>query len=332
MSAVEPIAGDAPWREIPVLDLAPLRDGGPGATEALAADLARACVDIGFFYLANHSVPQSLIDGVFDAAARFHALPLDAKLELRIDRDNIGYMPMAASSLVSTTIETSSKPAQNAAMFVKNEHEPNDPRVRAAVPFYGPNYWPENLPGFRESVLDYMTRLNELALRLLPLYSLAMDMPADFLSGHPAFREPLYRLRLSHYPPRADFETDGFGAPPHTDYGFLTILAQSEVPGLEIRNRDGSWLKAPVMPGHFLVNTADVCMRMSNDRLVSTPHRVVNASGTDRYAIPFFWNPAPEFELAVAPGDTAHYAPFTYGEYFRMRINRNYHHQKSAAE
>jgi isopenicillin N synthase-like dioxygenase len=332
MSVAESMTEESPWREIPVLDMGPLLAGTPGAQEKLAADLRRACTDIGFFYVANHGVPQELVDSVFAQVARFHARPLEEKLKLKINRDNIGYLPMAASTVVSTTIETNNKPAQNEALFVKNEPDPNDPRLHAGVEFYGNNQWPEEMPGFRETILDYCDQLNTLALRLLPAYSQAMDMPADWLPNHPAFAAPLFRLRMSHYPPRPDFANDGFGAPPHTDYGFLTILAQSEVPGLEIRNRDGSWLKAPVMPGHFLVNTADICMRLSNDRLVSTPHRVVNASPVDRYAIPFFWNPAPECELAVAPsciapGDHAHYEPFTYGGYFRMRITKNYHHQ-----
>jgi isopenicillin N synthase-like dioxygenase len=336
MSTAEAIGDGSLWRDIPVLDLEPLRAGVPGATAALAEALHRACTGIGFYYVANHGVPQDLVDRVFAEAARFHALPLEKKLKLQIDRDNIGYMPMSGEAIFSTTIATSSKPAQNAAFFVKNEPDESDPRTLAGNQFYGRNQWPEALPGFRETIFEYCERLNRLALSLLPLYSQAMDMPADWLPTHPAFAEPYYRLRMTHYPSRPDFEADGFGVPPHTDFGFLTILAQAAVPGLEIRNRDGTWLQAPVMPGHFLVNTADICMRMSNDTLASTPHRVVNASASDRYAIPFFWNPAPEVGLEVAPGciapgDTAHYEPFTYGGYFRMRINKNYHHQKEQA-
>lgn len=318
--------------ELPVVDLAGVIAGLPGALATAAATLREACLRIGFFYVAGHAVPQSLIDRTFASAAQFHAQPAEAKLALPIDRDNIGYMPMGAQTVVSTTVAVSRKASRNEAFFVKNEIGPEHPRF--GRPFLGANRWPAGLPGFRETAMDYMARCDALARTLLDVYSVALDLPPDWLASHPGFREPGYRLRLSHYPPTPP-EADLYGLSAHSDYSFLTILAQSAVPGLEIRTRRGEWITAPSMPGMFLVNTGDMCMHMTNDRFVSTPHRVVNRTAAERYAIPFFFTSDPEIPMAVVPtcttaNDSPHYEPISHGDYFRMRIDANYHHQKPA--
>ncbi|MGE0253901.1 MAG: isopenicillin N synthase family dioxygenase [Alphaproteobacteria bacterium] len=319
--------------ELPVIDLADVLAGRPGAVEAAAATLREACLRIGFFYVAGHGVPPDLVDRAFAGAASFHAQPAAAKLALRIDRDNVGYMPMGAQTVVSTTVAVSRKASQNEAFFVKNEIGPEHPRF--GRPFFGANRWPDGLPGFRETALAYMARCNALAGTLLELYAVALGLPPDWFARHPGFREPGYRLRMSHYPPTPP-EADLYGLSAHTDYSFLTILAQSAVPGLEIRTRGGEWITAPSMPGTFLVNTGDMCMRMTNDRFVSTPHRVVNRTSAERYAIPFFFTSDAEVPMETVPTCTGpdappRYEPISHGDYFRMRINANYHHQRTSA-
>ena len=322
--------------EIPVLDLGDYMAGADGALARLSAQMHDACTRIGFFYITNHGVPQDLIDRTFAEAARFHAQPLEDKLKLRIDAENIGYLPMASSTITSTTVATTKTPSQNEAFFVKNELSPDHPDVVARKPFKGLNQWPDGLPGFRETVLEYVDAQMSLGLKLLPLYAVSLGLPATYFNDHPAFREPGIRVRMSHYPPQPDRPADVFGHAPHTDYGWLTILPQSDIPGLEILTPAGEWLRAPKMPGHFLINTGDMCMRISNDRFVSTPHRAVNESTGERYAIPFFFNPDAEVEMAVVeaccgPDNPPRYEPITYGDYFRSRISKNYDHHKTAA-
>ncbi len=322
--------------EIPVLDLAAYLAGEEAALERLAGELRDACTGIGFFYVRNHGVAGALIDATFAEARRFHAQPIAAKLALRIDRDNVGYLPMAASTITSTTIATAGTPSQNEAFFIKKELEPDHADVVAGTPFKGLNRWPENLPGFRDIILDYIDAQMALAMKLLPLYAAALDLPATWFTDHRAFRDPGIRVRMSHYPPQPERRADVFGAGAHTDYGFLTILPQSALPGLEILSSDGRWMRTPTMPGDFLINTGDMCMRISNDRFVSTPHRVVSDPAHGRYAIPFFFSPDPAIPIGVVetctgPGNPPRYAPIAHGDYFRSRISRNYDHHKEGS-
>jgi isopenicillin N synthase-like dioxygenase len=109
---------------IPVLDLADYRAGVPGALAKLGAELRHACEEVGFYFLAGHGIPQDLIDRVFAEVARFHGLPLESKLALKIDHHNIGYMTMGASVTRSSQVNVNTKPNLNEAFFVKRERAP----------------------------------------------------------------------------------------------------------------------------------------------------------------------------------------------------------------
>src|SRR5215471_717881 len=144
---------------IPVLDLGPYRAGQPGALEALGAELRHACETVGFYFLADHGVPQDLIERVFAEVARFHAQPLDAKQALKIDHHNIGYMGMGASVTRSSQVNVNTKPNLNEAFFVKRDRRPDDPAVLAGTRFKRLNQWPQDLPGFRETIVAYCDAL-----------------------------------------------------------------------------------------------------------------------------------------------------------------------------
>jgi len=321
---------------VPVLDLGAYLAGETGAQESLAGELHDACTGIGFFYMRNHGVSLDLIARTFEQAARFHALPLDQKMSLKIDGGNIGYLPMGAQTITSTTIATANTPSQNEAFFIKNELPPDHPGIVSGHRFKGPNQWPARLPGFRETLLDYADAQMALAMKLLPLYAAALGLAPRFFNDHPGFIEPGFRVRMLHYPPQPDRAPNVFGAAPHTDYAFFTILPQSEVDGLEILTGADEWTRAPMMPGHFLVNTGDMLMRMSNDRFVSTPHRAVNESAAGRYSIPFFFSPDSDvvmevLETCTAADNPPRYAPMSHGDYFASRIEKNYDHQQQGA-
>ncbi len=119
------------------------------------------------------------------------------------------------------------------------------------------------------------------------------------------------------------------GIQSHTDYGFLTILAQDEVEGLEIRRLDGSWIRAPRIASGFIVNVGDALARWTNDAFNSTPHRVVaDAEGRDRYSIAMFFDPDIEAEIRCLDGFTqdgeGQYEPIRYGVYFQNRLDSNF--------
>jgi len=150
---------------IPILDLAPYLLGQPGAREKLGKQLCHALENIGFYFITGHGVPQSLVDAVFAETERFHAQPLDLKMGLRRNRDNVGYLPMSRSADSGAVV----KPNVNEAFFIKRDLPVDHPDVLAHKRFRGTNLWPDDMPGFRETVVAYCNALEALSKNLLPL-------------------------------------------------------------------------------------------------------------------------------------------------------------------
>jgi isopenicillin N synthase-like dioxygenase len=315
---------------IPVIDLEPYLAGRPGALAATAAELGRALRDVGFFVIVNHGVPQELIDRTFAEARRFHAQPMDAKLALRMNEHNNGYMMLGRYAVWTSGVNANDKPDLNEAFFIKRERGPDDPLVRAGRRFAGPNQWPQDLPGFREALLSYTDAVDALGRRVLPLCATALDLPIDTFDG--AFAESQFSFRLTHYPP-VTAEANQFGIAPHTDANFLTFLAQTEVPGLQIRMPDGDWVDVPYVPGSFAVNSGDMMQRWTNDHFKSTPHRALPPVGRERYAIPYFMGPHLDTVIACLPScqrsdDPPRYPPITYAAYLDWWYDANYNAQR----
>ncbi|HET6185338.1 MAG TPA: 2-oxoglutarate and iron-dependent oxygenase domain-containing protein [Acetobacteraceae bacterium] len=313
--------------EIPVLDIGPYRAGAPGARERLGAELRHALEDVGFYFIVNHDVPPALTEGAFAAAKQFHDQPLEAKLALRMNPHNVGYMPFRGSVTRHSQLNPNNKPNLVEAFFIKRDLPPDHPDVLAGKPFRGTNQWPAGLSGFRERVMGYCAAMERLGKSLLPLYAVALGLPPDFFDA--AFAEPMYTLRLSHYPPQDAPAENEFGLAPHSDTSFMTLLAQNAVPGLSIRLPNGRWVDAPTIPGSFLVNGGDLLRRWTNDRFLATPHRVINRSGQERYAIPFFMDCAYQWRMTCLPtctgaDDPPRYEPITYPEYMAWFRNLNY--------
>lgn len=319
--------------EIPVLDLGPFLAGEPGAREAVAQALLRASTEVGFYYVRNHGVPQELVDQVFVEAGRFHGLPEAPKQALKVDANKIGYYGVGASTTRHSALAAGAGPNLYAAFCMRHDLAPDDPEVLAGKPFRGLNRWPDGLPGFRQNMVAYLTAVERLAKSMLPIYATALDAPADFFAA--AFRRPLLNLQLNHYPPQPDFDGSQFGIAPHTDRTFITILCQARVPGLEIRLTSGNWVVAPVMPGHFLINTGDLLRRWTNDRFLSTPHRVINLTNEERHSVPFFFNPDPDTMIECVPscvtaGHPLLHAPIRYIDFYREFVQQT-HPQVAAA-
>ncbi|WP_158219378.1 MULTISPECIES: isopenicillin N synthase family oxygenase [unclassified Achromobacter] len=313
--------------EIPVLDVGPYLAGTPGAREALAAQLRHALENIGFYFIVNHGVPQKLIDDTFDAAVLFHNQPLDAKLQYPFSEHNVGYVPLKGSTTRHSQLNQNNRPNLVESFFIKRDLPKDHPDVVNGVRFRPANPWPRDLPAFRETVVAYADALEALGKSLLPLYALALDLPADAFDT--AFSEPMYTLRLSHYPEQPPQEENQFGLAPHSDTSFMTLLVQNKVQGLSIRLPNGNWIDAPALPGSFLVNGGDMLRRWTNDRFLATPHRVINRSGRERYAIPFFMDCKLDWQMVCLPTceDEAHppkYEPITYTEYMAWYRNQNY--------
>jgi isopenicillin N synthase-like dioxygenase len=307
---------------IPVIDLGPYFAGEPGADRRAATQLGQASEEIGFYFIANHGVAQSLIDRVFAETERFHHLPLERKMTVQAKGEPVGYLQLGGQTQRAEMYGTrSNHPDRSASYYVRNEFAPDHPDRVAKKPWVSENRWPADLPGFRETCLEYFDTLAALMRRLLPLQALALDLPSDYFDAHPAFQPLTATLRLLHYPPRDPMNEGQYGIGPHTDFTHCTILAQAQKPGLEILTRSGEWIPAPAHDGMFLVNNADLLQRWTNDRFRSAPHRVFNLEGDERFSIPFFVGTRADVKLEClptcqGPGNPPKYAPLSQGEYF----------------
>ena len=309
---------------IPIIDVAQLIDGSPAQADAVAGALGRACRDVGFFYISGHRVPPSLIAHVFEASAAFFSGPPSLRQATSFSGpgDNRGYIRLGGEAL------DPSKPADVKEAFnIGLELAPDDPELLAHLPFRAANLWPD-MPGFRDTMLDYFNLLWRLGRDLHRGFALDLGLDPDFFETR--LDKPIATLRLLHYPPVARPPSDGqLGAGVHTDYGNLTLLATDAVGGLMVRDRSGRWLDAPVVPGTFICNIGDCLMRWSNDVYVSTPHKVVSPSGANRYSVAFFLDPNPEAVVAclptcVGPERPAKYAPITGADFLRARLEPTY--------
>jgi isopenicillin N synthase-like dioxygenase len=322
--------------QIPVIDFGPVFAGEAGALERLAPTVRHACENVGFFYAVGHGVDANLIDAAFAASRRFHALPLEEKVKLRLNENNIGYLPIDASVQGASTVHKATRPNRNESFFISHDRGPEHPDVVAGTPLRGRNQWPpEALPGvagMRGAMVAYFRALGAMCDRMLPVFAVALDMPRDFFA--PFFAgEGHANLRFLHYPPQPADEDNLFGQAPHTDNSFMTALARSDVPGLAVRLPNGEWFPPPVIPGTFLINLGNIMRRWSNDRFLSTPHGVLNDSGTDRYSIAYFHSPNVDSVIECLPScvsadNPARYEPAVYRDLVLAFYRANYFHQK----
>jgi isopenicillin N synthase-like dioxygenase len=332
MSKLAVSPGESGDQRIPVLDIAPFLAGEPGARAALAQQIARTCEDTGFLVLSNHGVPPALIDQTFEQAAVFFALDTEAKLALKVGERNIGFLPTGAQTIRTSKINNNTKPNLNESFYVTRERAPDHPDILANKA--GLNRWPSGIPEFRTAMLAYFTTMEALAKRMLPAFATALGLPPDYFA--PDFTNPSSTLRLIRYQPQVEAEENRFGFAPHIDTNFITFLAQSKLPGLEVLTRDKTWIRPPAIPGTFVVNTAEMLGVYSNDRFKPTPHRVLNNNDAMRYAIPFFLGPDRDAIIdcvptCVGPDNPARYPAISYADHNRKLDITNFPHRQDAA-
>ncbi len=280
-------------RTIPVIDIGPL-DGAAGepARSETVARIGRACREIGFLVVTGTGVPLDRIEEMRETVRRIFAVDAAAKRAQAITRENYrGYIPLGFF-----TPNDGTGAADRYEGYKLHVEIAEDDPIRAACPLYGPNVWPPQVPEARPVILGYWRALDRVADRLLGALAEDLGLPPDALRR--PFETPLTNMTLLHYPPRAP-DAPGFGIHPHKDTDALTIIAPDPVGGLEVQTRAGDWITAACPPGGFIVNIGDMLELWSGGRFVSTPHRVVNASGRDRYSFPYFM--VPSHDVTVAP-------------------------------
>ncbi|MEM7443701.1 MAG: 2-oxoglutarate and iron-dependent oxygenase domain-containing protein [Pseudomonadota bacterium] len=316
---------------IPIIDLE-LSDRSVAERAKVARAVGDACEKIGFFVVTGHGVPEEIDRGCWNNARAFFDMPLVERQAVRFPHVGYpyGYAPMKWETLSISRDEVSPpdlKESFSIGPLKAPETRSSDPS-EALV--YSANLWPHNPPEFRQSLEAYYRAMEGLAARLMMLFAQALDLPPSF------FDEKIDRhisaLRVINYPDQDNPPEPGqLRAGAHSDYGSLTILRQEQAPGgLEVVTRDGDWTPVPAIDGAYVVNIGDLMARWTNDRWVSTLHRVVNpppdAFGSSRrQSIAFFHQPNWDAEIACLPScqdpvEGAKYEPVASGAYLMSKF------------
>jgi isopenicillin N synthase-like dioxygenase len=321
---------------LPVVDVAPLLapqrfpdPAAPGLLAPVARQIEAACREHGFFYVTGHGVAPDLQSRLAAACTAFFALPPADKAEIAMARGGPawrGWFPVGAEL-------TSGQPDLKEGLYFGTELSAEDPRVRAGLPLHGPNLFPRQVPAMRAAVLAYLDALTALGQAVLRGVALSLDLDTEyFAAGYTA--DPTVLFRVFRYPAGPADEA-AWGVGEHTDYGLLTLLAQDDAGGLQVRTPAG-WTEAPPLAGTFVANIGDMLDRLTGGWYRSTPHRVRNASGRDRLSFPFFLDPGFSAEIPPLPGRAAvteagqprwdgqnlHVFTGTYGDYLLGKVGK----------
>lgn len=322
-----------PCAHLPVIDLS-----SPATTE-LARTLDRACRDIGFIVVKGHRVPPSVLEAAFEAGfSFFDAAQAVKESAIPPDRRVRGYTPLRGQQLAAS-LRRHTPPDLFERFRMGPFGFPDDAYHAArATGWFAGNIWPAGMPAFRTALEDYYSAMEQLAEDLMQLFALALDLPAHYFARF--IGRHISSLCLNHYPPLdREPEAGQLRAGEHTDYGSLTIVAPSDAPGrLQVLTRDEGWVEVDPPPGHFVVNIGDLMAQWTNDRWVSTLHRVGlppdrAALRARRLSLVFFHQPDDDalircIPTCLAAGETPRHPPVTSGDHLRLKIDR--HFQKAS--
>ena len=301
--------------EVPILDLTALNKGE--SLKDLALQMRHACETIGFFYVANHGVPQKVVNDVFDVTRRYFSIPEPQRMSHKIDdRFRRGFIPQGIYQ------HPGYAPDLKEGYTFSIDLPLDDPEVVAGRLLHGPNRWPQELPWFRPAAEAYFNETLALGNRLLRVLALSVDVDENFFVQY--MKKPMAQTILFHYSQQPVPNDAQFGVAPHSDYGMITLLTQDPIGGLELKKRDGEWVSAPWIDNTFVINLGDLIKVWTNDRYVSNLHRVVNRTGKERYSIPTFINMDYDTPVACVPScmpatGEPKYPPILSGDYLLSR-------------
>jgi isopenicillin N synthase-like dioxygenase len=322
--------------QVPVIDIAPFRDGDAAGKAAVARQVGQACRDIGFLIISGHGIDQALIERTDAVSRKFFDLPLEDKMAVVRPAMDVtrGYIPIETEAVAASRGEKTAGDLNESFMIGPVDVDPSDPyytRPEAGKHFH-PNLWPAAPDGLRETYAAYYRAMGDLAARLMRIFALALELPEAFFDDK--IDRHISRLRIRNYPEQATPPKPGqLRAGAHSDYGSLTILkAEANPGGLQVFNKEGEWVDVPIMEGTYIVNLGELMARWTNDAWVSTLHRVVNppaehALGSRRQSIIFFHNPNYDADITCIPScagadNPPKYPPTTSGDHLRNQFVR----------
>jgi isopenicillin N synthase-like dioxygenase len=323
--------------QIPAIDIAPFLAGDPNGRIMVAQAVARACEEIGFLVIAGHGVPQPVIDAVFERGFAFFDQPAEVKDRWHPTGEarQRGYHGMATRGLSATLGKDAPKDLRESVFLGPiDDHRAAYAHLAEARTAYAENLIPTEPAGIDTALVAIYRALERLAADLMRIFAVALELPEQHFA--PLLDRHFSILSAHHYPALIAPPLPGqlrTGA--HTDYGALTILAMTEARGgLEAQRADGIWLPVHPGPGALVVNLGDMMQRWTNDRWVSTMHRVMtpenlNDAMSRRISVGYFLHPNYDANIAciptcLGPSEAPRYPPITAGGHIRAKIEASH--------
>jgi isopenicillin N synthase-like dioxygenase len=302
---------------VPVIDIAPFLAGTPEGKRAVAEQVGRACSEIGFLTIVGHGVPPELVRSTYDVSRAFFDLPHEEKVKVRVNSIGVGYVPLQVESLAASLGQKTPGDLKESLNCGRD---------------FGHDRWPERPAELRQIWVDYFTTLNSLAASIMRIFATALNLPEHYFDDK--IEPPQAFMRVINYPDQAEDPLPGqLRAGAHSDYGTLTILrSENVVGGLQVLDRAGQWVDVVTAPDSFVINIGDMMQYWTNDKWVSTVHRVVNPprdkhQGTRRQSIVFFHSPNENTLISCLDGcssaeSPAKYPPILAGDHLRQKSEK----------
>jgi isopenicillin N synthase-like dioxygenase len=311
------------YDEIPCLDLADFYGQDKAKKEVFVNALGDAYNNIGFVAIRNHFLTASMQESIYKSIVEFFSLPEEIKKkyernELAGQRGYTGKGKEHAKGRNTGDLKE---------FYHIGQELPEDQLKREDYPA---NIWPVEIPAFKTSTINVYRALEKTGHYMLNAIAIALGLPENYFEDK--VRNGNSILRPIHYYPIENPDqvpSDAVRAAEHGDINLITLLMGASAEGLQVLRRDGKWIPITALPDQLVVNVGDMLERLTNGKLKSTIHRVVNPPrekmNTPRYSIPFFMHPRTEMSLAALPQcvDKTHpkqWTDITAGEFLDQRL------------
>ncbi|MDA0229813.1 MAG: isopenicillin N synthase family oxygenase [Proteobacteria bacterium] len=318
---------------VPLIDIGPFLHGGPADKARVAAQVDKACREIGFLVISGHDVPADLLADVHKMSDDYFALPFWEKMRHKLPADRLrGYSPQESHSLAYTMDEDAPTDLRESWNMGPFDHAFDEYHFgNAGARYFPPNIWPDQPGNMRNLCETYYRAMEKLAGDLMRIFALALGLEEDFFE--PKIDKHITCLCINYYPaqPKPPLEKQLRGGA-HCDYGDLTIVhTDTDIGGLQVHRKDGEWETVPYMPGTFAVNIGDLMADWTNDQWVSTLHRVTNPprdkAHLSKTSLLFFHQPNYDAKVEClphcqGPDNPPKHAPTTSGEHITAKFEK----------
>ncbi len=304
-------------RQVPTLSLKSYTDGSRAEQIRFIDQLFSGLKDYGFVVLKDHDIPHGLFSQAYSLLENFYSLTVEEKMAYAgVHGGQRGYTAFG-------TEHAKDSPVMDLKEFWHIGREVS-PQHKFAK-YYPQNVWPSEIPQFRSVFSELYSALNDAGKAMLQALTFPLEVPQNYFDY--MIEDGNSILRLLHYPPiAANADARALRAAPHEDINLITLLPAATAAGLQLKDRDGSWLEVEGNPGELIVDAGDMLARICNDVIPSTTHQVVNSpesSKKSRYSMPFFMHPHPEAILSCIPsckGTGAKYADISSHDFLMQRL------------